>query len=246
MKKKTNTFDILVLAIDIIAVIVVPSMLIGGHYKVMGDVMGILGIVATLMVAIGTMLYNEWSRRKQNEYQYKKEKLEKSVDKLSEVLYEQIEKINPIKALFIPITLSKPQEMVDYLLTNIMNHKALLSIPQNKIYWYYDNEQYKNSKEVKEFLDELDKIIGDIDTALSEIIKVVQDAINELSEVSKTQTLDADCKTENDVILKMNSDLDIYYKQLVQIEYERVETLYEKAKLVIKEYEEYKYERLEK
>lgn len=246
MTKQKNMYNELILIIDIITLILVPSLLIGGHYNVMGEVTGTLGIVSTLIVAIWTMVYNEKTRRKQNEYQYQKEKLEKSVDKLSEVLYEQIEKINPIKALFTPITLSKPQEMVDYLLTNIMNHKALLSIPQNKIYWYYDNEQYKNSKEVNEFLDEFDEIISDIDTALSEIIKVVQDAINELSIVSKTQTLDAACKTENDVILKMNSDLDIYYKQLVQIKYERVQMLYEKAKLVIKEYEEYKYEKLEK
>lgn len=248
MKKKIkfNMYDKVILLVTIICFILIPSLQLGIRYDVLGEVAGIIGTLTAIGTAIATIIYTENARKKQNEYQYKKEKLEKSVDKLGDVLYEHIEKINPIKAISIPITFSKPQEMVDYLLTNIMNHKVLLSVPKSKIYWYYDDEQYKNSVEVKEFIEQFDKTIKEIDDELNRVINVVQNAIKELIIVSQTQTLDINCVTENDVILKMNNELDEYYKKLVEIEYGSVQMLYEKAKLVIKEYEEYKYEKLEK
>ena len=244
---KCNTIlDVLVLIVCLISLIVVPVLLIGVHYNIVGEVFGIIGTLTAIVTATTSIIYTEKSRIKQNKYQYQKDKLERTMDKLGEALYEQIEVINPAKIINVPIDLSNPNKMIDYMLTSIVSYKFSLVVSGNRIFWYYDEQQQKDSTVLEKFINDLDEAIMEIDLVLNELMDTLRKLATKLSENKMEKTLEENAELIKCVIEEVYNNVGKNFNELDKIRTEKVEALYDKAKCVLKEYETYKYERIEK
>lgn len=236
-KIEFTKFEKYVLVIEIIALIIFPVVSIMCMLDVCWEAISSMVGAFAMVISIITIIYTENARKKQNIYEYNKNKVEKSIDTLRDVLYEQINNLSPSYLMDMSLSFSKPEENVGYLTSKVLSYKTKLAGIQSKIYWQYNDEQYKKAEKLKKFMNKFNKAIIDIDEQLNIILSTLDDTIKKANESINQNNSNLEKMIDIDIIKDMNLKLEKPLKVLVNYNYNEIETLYLEAKQVIEEYE---------
>lgn len=236
-KIEFTKFEKYVLGIEIIALIIFPVVGIICMFDECWEAISSMVGVFAMVISIITIIYTENARKRQNIYEYNKNKIEKSIERLRDVLYEQINNLSPSYLMDMSMSFSKPEENLGYLTNKVLSYKAKLAGTQSKIYWQYNDEQYKKAEKLKSFMSKFNKAILDIDEQLNVILRTLDDTIKLVNESIIQNNTNVAGIIDIDIIKNMNLKLENPLKILVNYNYNEIETLYMEAKPVVEEYE---------
>lgn len=126
--------------------------------EIFWSAIGAVGSILALIGVILTIKYTEYSRKKQNEYEFQKEQILKEHSAFQEEVKKQLEILDPIRVLNETIKLNeinKCNNIIDKLNNYVIEIKSI----DYKIYWYYNRTMQDNYVELRKFNNQLNEFI---------------------------------------------------------------------------------------
>lgn len=240
IERKNKKIKVVIL---IIIICILASILLAVHWNKLGlmfyndngifsneifwSAIGAIGSILALIGVIVTIIYTEYSRRKQNEYEFKKEQLLQEHSEFKEEVKEQLEILDPIRVLESTIKIEDRDnfnEMADELNNYIIKIKSI----DYKIYWYYNRTMQGNYIELNNFMNELNIFI-----------KYMTEQINEYNETicSYYKKIKKDNIASIENALQFVNETGDIKNKIVDYRNDKWHIIVEKAKLMIEERE---------
>lgn len=246
IKRKQNIIITILSVIIIFNVCsIVPWNIISNLYKdnygnfsneILWTSIGAIGSILALMGIIITIIYTEYSRKKQNEYEYKKQQLLEEHTEFKKEVKQQLEILDPIAVITETIRINDIYNNVD-IREKLNNYILKIKSIDYKIYWYYNRTLQGNYIELSRFINELNIFIDYMTEKINEYNKCLSD----FYDISKRANANS-----NEDIEKFINEIGKIKNQIVNHRNKKWHILVENAKIMIEEREKIIKEIIEK
>lgn len=145
--------------------------------EILWTAIGSIGSILALIGVVLTIKYTEYSRKKQNQYEFMKEKLLQEHYEFKKEVKDQLEILDPTKILTETFKSSNLAEY-DKIIENLNEYNLKIKAIDYKIYWYYNRTIQNNYVELLNFMNELNMFIKFMTREITEYRDCLTDFYN--------------------------------------------------------------------